>query len=122
MLRPGAGTKSMLLAALLSTVVIACVSLVCSFFFQRVIDVVVFSTLIYCTGVFFPVLIGLFNRRVNGAGAFTALVAGGASAVICSIWLYGKTGGLLGAIHPQFVGSLVSLGSLILVSLATRPP
>ncbi|MDR1921385.1 MAG: sodium:solute symporter family protein [Candidatus Adiutrix sp.] len=122
MLRPDASEKTMLVVARISTVVIAVISLICSFFFQRVIDIVVFSTLIYSAGVFFPVLIGLFNYRVNAQGALSALVLGGTSAVISSLFLYGRVGGLLGAIHPEFVGSLVSLTLLIVVSRLTPPP
>lgn len=108
--------KRLLKVARLSTVVIACISLMTTYILQGIIDIIILASLIYSVGVFFPIIIGIFNKRVNAEGAFSAIVLGGLSAVISNYLLYDKAGGILSELHPMFTGSIVSLSTLIIVS------
>lgn len=105
-----------------ATLIIAAFSFLVSFSMEGVIEIVVLANLIYSAGVFFPLVLGMYSKRVNAYGAVSGIVIGGGFAVYSNFMLYGKVGGLFGALHPMFVGSLTSLIILLVVSFLTPKP
>lgn len=114
--------KHYLAVARWATVIIAIVSLVATYSIKGVVALIVLSNLIYSAGVFFPVVFGMYSRRVNVYGATSAIVIGGIIAVTSKFLWYGKIGGLFGALHPMFTGSLTALAVLFIVSYLTPKP
>ena len=78
-----------------------------------------------CSGLFFPLVLGIWWKRANRAGAIAGMICGLVSG---SVYLYAvKWGGMtpwLGLDHLRFgiIGMPVSLVAMVVVSLATKEP
>ncbi|ATW24811.1 sodium:solute symporter family protein [Candidatus Formimonas warabiya] len=114
--------QKLLWASRVATVCIAVISLVASYLIQSVVEVIVLANLVCGAGTFFPIILGMYNRRVNAYGGLWAVIIGSVVAVAGNYLWYGKIGGLLGAVHPMIIGSIVSLVVLLVVSYLTPPP
>ena len=119
---PKADSLKTLKVARIATVVIALCSLAASYFMGRILSIIVLANLVYSAGVFFPLIVGLFNKRVNANGAFCAILCGGIMAVTSKFCLYKHVGGFPGALHPIFAGAAVSLIILFAISFMTKAP
>jgi Na+/proline symporter len=69
--------------------------------------------------VFFPIIAGLYWRRVAPAAGFWAILAGAAGGVVSHFFIYEKAT-FLGAIHPLFFGPILSILVLVVVTVAAR--
>ncbi len=121
-INPTADSNRTLKIARITTVVVAVCSLCATYFMGRVTSIIVLANLIYSSGVFFPLILGLFNKRLNANGAFCAIICGGAMAIISKMYLYKHIGGVFGALHPIFAGACMSLFVLFAVSFLTKAP
>jgi SSS family solute:Na+ symporter len=121
-INPNAGEKEMLLVSRVATVVIAALSMVATYMMGNVVSIIVLASLIYSAGVFFPLILGLYNRRLNAHGAFVAVLIGGVVSLISKFYLYQHVEGFFGALHPMFTGSFASLAALLVISYVTKPP
>lgn len=114
--------KEGILIARITTVAIAVVSLLFSKVLTGVVSIIVLSSLIYSAGIFFPLIMGMKNKRVNQYGAIASIILGGGFAVISKFYLYKHVGGFFGGLHPMFAGAVSSLILLLAVSYATPAP
>lgn len=117
--------RPLLRASRLVTVLVAALSLGIALYAPGVVNAVVFSTLVAPAAVFGPMMLGLYWKRIDRRAGFWAMLVGAAAGVASHLWLYGKSGGLPGAVHPLFFGP--GLGLLVLLALSailrrTAPP
>ncbi len=119
-INPRANDIKCLKAAKLSTLGISLIALMASYFAKGIIEMIVFANIIYTACIFFPLLVGLKSKKVNSKAEFYSIIIGGMLAVISKLWIYKVVEGVIGVIHPIFVGSIVSLLVLIFVSLITK--
>jgi SSS family solute:Na+ symporter len=119
LLARGASEKHLLTVSRWSTVGIAAVALLIALTAPRVVDAVVLSVLVSHAAVFFPIIAGLYWRRVAPAAGFWAILAGAAGGVVSHFFIYEKAT-FLGAIHPLFFGPILSILVLVVVTVAAR--
>ena len=77
------------------------------------------------SGLFFPLVLGVWWKRANAAGAVAGMLLGLASGTAYLIWVHFMGGaGFLGITASTFglVGASVSLVAMIVVSLITEAP
>ncbi len=113
--RRGCSERHLLLVSRLATVGIAAAALVIALAAPRVVDAVVLSVLVSHAAVFFPILAGLYWQRVSPDAGFWGILTGAAGGLVSHFFLYGKVP-WAGAIHPLFLGPLVSIATLILLT------
>jgi len=106
--------------ARLSTIAIAAVSLLASLLPVSIIDIIVFANLIYSATIFFPLVIGYSNKRVNATGAFYSILIGLITGGIYAGILHESSTYYLLNIHPIFIASITSLLVLLVVSKLTQ--
>lgn len=122
LIKTNADDKHYLLVARVATVVLAALSLLASYTMQSVVALIVLANTIYAASIFFPLLFGMYSKRVNAQGAVAAILFGGVMAMLSHFVWYGKVGGLFGALHPMFTASLSALIVLFIVSYLTPAP
>ena len=76
------------------------------------------------SGLFFPLVLGVWWKRANGPGAVAGMLLGLASGTAYLVWVRNGGAGFWGITQLTFgiVGSLVSLVSMVVVSLITQEP
>lgn len=122
---PKAETRTRLVVARVLLVVIgAAGALVASLQLTGILGAVAWAFCFACSGLFFPLVLGVWWKRANRAGAIAGMVGG---FVAGSAYLYYiRTGGaeILGIDHLRFgmIGMPVSLVAMVVVSLMTEAP
>ena len=122
---PSADTKKRLIVArilLLGIGILA--ALVASMRLTGILGAVAWAFSFACSGLFFPLVLGVWWKRANREGAIAGMLAG---FIIGSAYLYYlRTGGeaLWGLDHLRFgiVGMVASLAAMVVVSLLTPEP
>jgi SSS family solute:Na+ symporter len=107
--------KCLLTVSRVATIGIAAMALVIALTAPGVVDAVVLSVLVSHAAVFFPIIAGLYWRRVAPAAGFWGILAGAAGGVLCHLFIYEKVH-LIGQIHPLFFGPILSILALLLVT------
>ena len=76
------------------------------------------------SGLFFPLVLGVWWKRANAPGAVAGMLLGLAAGTAYLIWVRNGGAGFWGVTQLTFgiVGSLVSLVSMVIVSLITKAP
>ena len=76
------------------------------------------------SGLFFPLVLGVWWKRANGPGAVAGMLGGLASGTAYLIWVRTGGAGFLDITQLTFgiVGASVSLVLMVVVSLATKEP
>ena len=122
---PKADTRQRLIVARALLIVIGVIAaLVASLQLTGILGAVAWAFCFACSGLFFPLVLGVWWKRANRAGAIAGMVFG----FLAGSWyLYHvRTGGagIPGIDHLRFgmVGMPVSLVAMIVVSLATEEP
>ncbi|MDE2791922.1 MAG: cation acetate symporter [Paracoccaceae bacterium] len=122
---PKADTRQRLIVARALLIVIGVIAaLVASLQLTGILGAVAWAFCFACSGLFFPLVLGVWWKRANRAGAIAGMVLG----FLAGSWyLYHvRTGGagIPGIDHLRFgmVGMPVSLVAMIVVSLATEEP
>lgn len=85
----------------------------------RVVDTVVVSTVVSHAAVFFPLLAGLYWKRVAPQAGLWAISLGALGGVFSHFFLYRKVV-FLGVVHPLFFGPAVAVLVLLTVTLLLR--
>ena len=122
---PKADTRQRLIVARALLIVIgAGAALVASLQLTGILGAVAWAFCFACSGLFFPLVLGIWWKRANREGAIAGMVLGFLAG---SIYLYYvRTGGdpILGIDHLRFgmIGMPVSLVAMVVVSLATAEP
>ena len=91
---------------------------------QGILGSVIWAFDFAMSGLFFPLVLGVWWKRANGPGAVAGMLLGLASGTAYLVWVRTGGAGFWGVTQLTFgiVGSLVSLVSMIVVSLMTAAP
>jgi len=91
---------------------------------QGILGSVIWAFDFAMSGLFFPLVLGVWWKRANASGAVAGMVLGLISGTAYLIWVRNGGSGFLGITQLTFglVGATVSLVSMVLVSLATKEP
>ena len=91
---------------------------------QGILGSVIWAFDFAMSGLFFPLVLGVWWKRANAPGAVAGMLLGLASGTAYLIWVRNGGAGFWGVTQLTFgiVGSLVSLVSMIVVSLLTQAP
>ena len=123
---PKAETKTRLVVARILLVVIgAAAALVASLQLTGILGAVAWAFGFACSGLFFPLVLGIWWKRANRQGAIAGMIFGFLAGSIYLYYVYFAGGTpILGLDHLRFgiVGMPVSLIAMVVVSLATEAP
>jgi len=122
---PKAETKTRLLVARILLIVIgAAAAAVASLKLTGILGAVAWAFCFACSGLFFPLVLGVWWKRANRAGAIAGMAAGFLAGSIYLYWTYTTGQQLWGLDHLRFgiIGMPVSLVAMIVVSLMTPEP
>jgi cation/acetate symporter len=91
---------------------------------QGILGSVIWAFDFAMSGLFFPLVLGVWWKRANAPGAVAGMLLGLASGTAYLVWVRTGGAGFWGVTQLTFgiVGSLVSLVSMIVVSLMTTAP
>jgi cation/acetate symporter len=91
---------------------------------QGILGSVIWAFDFAMSGLFFPLVLGVWWKRANSQGAVAGMLLGLASGTAYLVWVRNGGAGFWGITQLTFgiVGSLVSLVSMIVVSLLTPAP
>ena len=91
---------------------------------QGILGSVIWAFDFAMSGLFFPLVLGVWWKRANAQGAVAGMLLGLASGTAYLIWVRTGGAGFWGVTQLTFgiVGSLVSLVSMVVVSLMTKAP
>jgi len=112
-LRPDASEQSLVRVARIATIVLGVLSIGMAYLVPNVLELILYAYTFGAAGLFFPMLGLLFWRGTTASGAFWSMLGGGSAAVL---WvLLDEPFG----VSSSYLGWLVSLPLLVIVSLAT---
>lgn len=115
-------SRRLLVLSRIVTIVIGALSLWMALAFEAIIGLLLMSYTLYAAGVFIPVVLGLYWRRGNAAGAIAAIVGGSTVGIAGELtWIEFSRLPLIGGFPVIVTGALVSLLLHVLVSLLTPP-
>ncbi len=122
---PKADTKHRLIVARVLLIVIgAAAALIASLQLTGILGAVAWAFCFACSGLFFPLVLGVWWKRANTQGAVAGMVCGFAAGSAYLYYVY--TGGTpwMGIDHLRFgiIGMPVSLVAMVVVSLMTPAP
>jgi cation/acetate symporter len=125
-LDPKADTRTRLIVARVLLVLIGVAgALVASLRLTGILGAVAWAFCFACSGLFFPLVLGVWWKRANRAGALAGMIMGfgSGSAYLYYVFAAGGTP-ILGLDHLRFgiVGMAFSLVSMVVVSLLTEAP
>jgi cation/acetate symporter len=91
---------------------------------QGILGSVIWAFDFAMSGLFFPLVLGVWWKRANSQGAVAGMLLGLLSGTAYLIWVRNGGAGFWGVTHLTFgiVGSVVSLVSMVVVSLMTPAP
>jgi cation/acetate symporter len=91
---------------------------------QGILGSVIWAFDFAMSGLFFPLVLGVWWKRANSQGAVAGMLLGLASGTAYLIWVRTGGAGFWGVTQLTFgiVGSVVSLVSMVVVTLMTPPP
>ena len=91
---------------------------------QGILGSVIWAFDFAMSGLFFPLVLGVWWKRANAQGAVAGMLLGLISGTAYLVWVRNGGAGFWGVTQLTFgiVGSLVSLVSMIVVSLITKAP
>jgi len=91
---------------------------------QGILGSVIWAFDFAMSGLFFPLVLGVWWKRANAPGAVAGMLLGLASGTAYLIWVRSGGAGFWGVTQLTFgiVGSLVSLVAMVVVSLMTKAP
>jgi len=116
----GASESHLLRVSRLTTIGLAALALALALTSPRVVDAVVISVVASHAATFFPILAGLYWKRVAPAAGFWAVLCAAAGGLGSHFVLYRRVA-FVGALHPLFFGPLVSVIVLVVVTILAPP-
>ncbi len=122
---PKADTRHRLIVARVLLIIIgAAGAAVASLKLTGILGAVAWAFCFACSGLFFPLVLGVWWKRANRAGAIAGMAAGFLAGSIYLYWTYTTGNTWLGIDHLRFgiIGMPVSLVAMVVVSLMTPEP
>ena len=91
---------------------------------QGILGSVIWAFDFAMSGLFFPLVLGVWWKRANSQGAVAGMLLGLISGTAYLVWVRNGGAGFLGITQLTFgiVGASVSLVSMVVVSLITKEP
>lgn len=99
------------------TIVSGLIALALAFYFESIMDSILFASSIYAAGLFIPVMSAFYWQRGTKEAAFISALLGGAVTIIWRI-IYGAEA----SIDPILPGIAISIVSFVVISLLTKTP
>lgn len=115
-----ASESHLLRVSRLATIGLSALALALALTSPRVVDAVVVSVVASHAATFFPILAGLYWKRVAPAAGFWAVLCAAVGGLVSHFVLYRRVA-LVGALHPLFFGPLVSVIVLVVVTILAPP-
>ncbi|WP_084593932.1 sodium:solute symporter family protein [Palaeococcus ferrophilus] len=112
-----ADDRKLLRLSIVTTVVIGLLSLVAALTIQGIVELLIYSYDIYTSGVFVPLILGIYWKRATKEGALLGMLAGSLTAIV-------GIAGLVSFSYWEYIyvsGALVSAVVMIVASLLTAP-
>ena len=125
MINPKAETAKRLIVARVLLVIIGFAgATIAALEIQGILGSVIWAFDFAMSGLFFPLVLGVWWKRANAPGAVAGMLLGLISGSAYLIWVRNGGSGFWGVTQLTFgiVGSLVSLVSMVVVSLLTQAP
>ena len=125
MINPKAETSKRLIVARVLLVIIGFAgATIAALEIQGILGSVIWAFDFAMSGLFFPLVLGVWWKRANAQGAVAGMLLGLISGTAYLVWVRNGGAGFWGVTQLTFgiVGSLVSLVSMIVVSLITKAP
>ena len=125
MINPKAETAKRLIVARVLLVIIGFAgATIAALEIQGILGSVIWAFDFAMSGLFFPLVLGVWWKRANAPGAVAGMLLGLISGTAYLVWVRNGGAGFWGVTQLTFgiVGSLVSLVSMIVVSLLTQAP
>ena len=125
MINPKAETAKRLIVARVLLVIIGFAgATIAALEIQGILGSVIWAFDFAMSGLFFPLVLGVWWKRANAPGAVAGMLLGLISGSAYLIWVRNGGAGFWGVTQLTFgiVGSLVSLVSMVVVSLLTQAP
>ena len=125
MIDPKAETgKRLLVARVLLVIIGVAGATIAAMEIQGILGSVIWAFDFAMSGLFFPLVLGVWWKRANKEGAIAGMALGLASGMGYLIWVRNGGSGFLGITQLTFgiFGSAVSLVSMVVVSLMTSEP
>ena len=122
---PRADTRRRLIVArVLLAVIGALAALIASLQLTGILGAVAWAFCFACSGLFFPLVLGIWWKRANRPGAIAGMIAGFVAGTIYLVHVYNGGDQLWSIDHLRFgmVGMPVSLVAMVVVSLITEAP
>ncbi len=122
---PKADTKQRLVVARVLLVIIGFAgATIAAMEIQGILGSVIWAFDFAMSGLFFPLVLGVWWKRANAPGAVAGMLLGLISGTAYLIWVRNGGAGFWGVTQLTFgiVGSVVSLVSMVVVSLMTKAP
>ena len=122
---PKADTKMRLIVARVLLIVMGALgALVASLQLTDILGAVAWAFCFACSGLFFPLVLGVWWKRATTAGAIAGMVLGFGAGSVYLWWTYTTGQTWLGLNHLRFgiIGMPVSLVAMVVVSLLTPAP
>ena len=125
MINPKAETAKRLIVARVLLVIIGFAgATIAALEIQGILGSVIWAFDFAMSGLFFPLVLGVWWKRANAPGAVAGMLLGLISGTAYLVWVRNGGSGFWGVTQLTFgiVGSLVSLVSMVVVSLLTQAP
>ncbi len=122
---PSAETKTRLVVARILLVVIgAAAALIASLQLTGILGAVAWAFCFACSGLFFPLVLGIWWKRANREGAIAGMVCGFVAGTAYLVYVYNGGAPWFAIDHLRFgiIGMPVSLVAMVVVSLMTPEP
>ncbi len=114
-IEPEAEDKKLLRLSIVTTIIIGLLALVAALTVKGIVELLIYSYDIYTSGVFVPLILGIYWKRATKEGALLGMIAGSLTAVM------GITG-LVTFSYWEYIyvsGALVSAVVMVVISLLT---
>ena len=125
MIDPKADTRRRLVVARILLVILgAAGAFVASLHLTNILGAVAWAFDFACSGLFFPLVLGVWWKRANREGAIAGMVGGFVAGSVYLYYVYNDGAPWLGIDHLRFgmIGMPVSLVAMVVVSLMTKAP
>ena len=109
--------KEELFVSRIVIIVSTLVSIVIANFMNNIIDLIYISGLFYGAAVFFPLILGMFSRKISSRAGFAAMVAAVIAGVISEFFLYGKAEGIIGVLPSNLLSAATAFAVLAGLSI-----
>lgn len=113
----GKNEQSVVRDSRLATFLAGSSALLLAVLFPGVVDMVFFGVAVANAPMFFPLLLGLYGKRVNTKSVIWAIIATAIFDFCSHVFWYGKVGGIVGEVHYFILGPLIGLAIILLATL-----